>query len=182
MPLLARCAGQGSVTRRRRARSLGARRSIMPMIVRAMRVTILARSSGLSGAPSASAIPRLCATSWTGPSMRVSPSLGSSTISRPPTAIAAVATMRPFSMSANLVVPPPMSTLSSVALWPRESATAPEPCAASWHSMWWPAEAQTKRPASSENRSAMARALWRLIASPVSTTAPLSMSAGSTPA
>ena len=69
-----------------------------------------------------------------------------------------------------------MSTLSSVAPWPRESATAPEPCAAIWHSMWWPAEAQTNLPASSENRSAMARALRRLMASPVRITAPLSMS------
>src|SRR6266542_3435580 len=74
----------------------------------------------------------------------------SSTIRRPPTAMAQVARMRPFSMRANFVVPPPMSTLSSVALWPRESATAPEPCAAIWHSMWCPAEAQTNLPASSE--------------------------------
>ena len=87
---------------------------------------------------------------------------------------AQVARMRPFSIRANLVVPPPMSTLSSVALCPRESATAPEPCAAIWHSMWWPAEAQTNLPASSENRSAMARALRRLSASPVRMTAPLS--------
>ena len=87
-----------------------------------------------------------------------------------------VARMRPFSIRANLVVPPPMSTLSRVAPWPRDSATAPEPWAASWHSMWWPAEAQTNLPASSENRSAMARALRRLIASPVRMTAPLSTS------
>lgn len=33
--------------------------------------------------------------------------------------------------------------------------------------MWWPAEAQTNLPASSENRSAIARALRRLRASPV---------------
>jgi len=78
---------------------------------------------------------QLDATSRAGSSMRTRPRRASSTRSRPPTAMARVARMRPFAINVSLVVPPPMSTLSSVALWPRESATAPEPCAESWHSM-----------------------------------------------
>ena len=62
-----------------------------------------------------------------GGSTRVRPSFASSTIKRPPTAMAAVARIRPFSIKVNLVVPPPISTLSKVTPWPRESATAPEP-------------------------------------------------------
>ncbi len=91
-----------------------------------------------------------------------------------------LARISPFSISASLVVPPPMSTLSTVPFVALDMATAPEPCAAIWHSMWWPADAQTNLPDTSENRSAMARALWRLIASPVRMTAPESTSSGST--
>ena len=47
-------------------------------------------------------------------------SLPSSTIRRPPTAMAQVARMRPFSTRASLVVPPPMSTLSRTAQWLRD--------------------------------------------------------------
>ena len=59
------------------------------------------------------------------------PSFGSSTTKRPPTAMAVVAMIRPFSIKVSLVVPPPISTLSKVTPWPRDSATAPEPLAES---------------------------------------------------
>ena len=112
-PLLASAAGQLSVTSSERASSPGWRRSIMPMTMRAMRAAMRRRSCGASGLPSASSMPRALATTSTGGSMRVRPLSSSSTRRRPPTAMAQVARMRPFSISANLVVPPPISTLSS---------------------------------------------------------------------
>ena len=63
-----------------------------------------------------------------------------------------------------------------------DSLTAPEPCAAITDSRLWPADAQTNFPVSSANRSAIARALTRLSASPVRITAPESMSSGVSPA
>ena len=114
-------AGQASVTRRARVSSSGARRFIMPTISSAMRATSRVRSSGVSEPPSARSMPRSHAICLTGSSTRMSLP-ASSTSRRPPTAIAAVATMWPRSITANLVVPPPMSTLSSRTPLPADSA------------------------------------------------------------
>ena len=91
-------------------------------------------------------------------------------------------TITPRSISASLVVPPPTSTCSRQVSRAFDSATAPEPCAASRLSSLWPAVAQTNLPASSANSSSMARALLRLIASPVRMTAPQSISSCVSPA
>ena len=66
--------------------------------------------------------------------------------SRPPTAKAATLTISPLSISASLVVPPPTSTCSTQAPRRRDSAVAPEPCAARMLSSLWPAVAQTNFP------------------------------------
>ena len=47
-------------------------------------------------------------------SIRVTRPPLSTTMSRPPTLIAAVSTISPLVMSANLLVPPPMSTFNTV--------------------------------------------------------------------
>ena len=71
----------------------GVRRSIMRMTSRTMRATMRSRSAAASGLPSDRSMPRLLATSRAGSSTRTSPLLASSTIRRPPTAMAAVARM-----------------------------------------------------------------------------------------
>ena len=71
-----------------------------------------------------------------------------------------------------------MSTFSTRHCFSAEYATAPEPWAASSASKLWPAVAQTKLPRCAANRSAIARALSRRIASPVRMIAPVSMSCG----
>ena len=103
-------------------------------------------------------------------------------ISRPPTANAATLRIWPLSTRASFVVPPPMSTCRAQAPRAAESAVAPEPYAASVLSSRCPALAVTILPASSAKISVIARALRRLIASPVRITAPVSTSLGARPA
>ena len=63
-----------------------------------------------------------------------------------------------------------------------DSSTAPEPCAAMLASRLSPALTATKRPASSANNSAMARALSRSSATPVRISAPVSTCSRESPA
>ena len=143
-----------------------------------------ARSASASGAPSArrGPAPTLSAAVRPASSMRATRPPASVAMSRPPTFMAAVWTIRPPATSANFVVPPPMSTFSTACFGLRDSLTEPEPWAASADSRLCPAEAHTNFPASLAKISAMARALRRLIASPVRMIAPLSTSSGRVPA
>ena len=103
------------MTSRRCDSSSGGRRSIMRMTWRTMRSTMrsrVLRRQRLAQCESRCRGSR--ATSCAGSSMRVMPWSLSSTIRRPPTAIAMVARISPFSIQASLVVPPPISTLSTV--------------------------------------------------------------------
>ena len=102
---------------------------------------------------------------------------------RAPMSSAAVSTTRPSRHTASFVVPPPMSMFSTSAEdASREARTAPDPCAASRLSRWWPAVAHTNLPASPLNSATMALAFCCRAASPVVMTAPVSTSAGVHPA
>ena len=101
---------------------------------------------------------------------------------RAPTSMATIWAISPLRMRDILVVPPPMSTSSTVLELLLEMATAPEPNAASKASCIGPADAQMKRPDSSEKYSRMGCAFSFLSASPVMTTAPVSTSSGVKPA
>ena len=175
-------AASGGVTISARASGSGSSWRMTPTSTSTMRRTSARRSPASSAAPGTSEMPISPAISSAGPSMRTSAPSASWASSRPPTATAAVETISPPRHSANLVVPPPISTLRNTLSSAFDRLTAPEPCAAITDSRLWPADAQTNLPLSSANRSAMARALTRLSASPVRITAPESMSSGVSPA
>ena len=135
VPLLASSGGHGSVTSSRCDSSSGARRSIMRMMRRTMRAMMRSRSCGASGCAERE-IDAKALRDFQRRLLDAHQTFVGCLDDQP----AADRDRRgrddvPFSISANLVVPPPISTLSNVAPWPRDKATAPEPCAAIWHSM-----------------------------------------------
>lgn len=90
--------------------------------------------------------------------------------------------MTPLTTTEIFVVPPPMSTLTTVLASAADRAMEPEPCAARRPSCIGPADTDTNRPDQSATIRAMFSALAFLSASPVMTIAPVSMSRGAKPA
>ena len=175
-------AGSCSVSSSASPEASSGRPRMVSAAIAARRCTIRWRAAGSASAAATVDSFRSSATSRAESSTRVHAPLSSVASSRPPTAKAATPRITPLSISASLVVPPPMSTCSTHSPRAFDSATAPEPCAASRLSSLCPAVAQTNLPASSANNSSMARAFLRLIASPVRMTAPLSISLRAKPA
>ena len=101
---------------------------------------------------------------------------------RAPMSTAVKSTSSPFWQTAILVVPPPMSMFMTRAVSRTDRAAAPEPNAAKVVSSASPALTDTNLPACSANKSAMARELLRLTATPVKIKAPVSILSGSMPA
>ncbi len=145
--------------------------------------SLMARlSASFSGTPMRNSMPSSSAKVLPAFSIRVTDPSASKQIRRAPTSIAVRATISPSTHSAILEVPPPTSTFITGTAALFDKATAPEPCATSAVSRLSPALTATNFPAWSANRSAIARALRRRTATPVSIRAPASTSSKCIPA
>ena len=147
-----------------------------------MRATMRSKSAGATASPNCKCRPTSCANLRPASSKRTTAPLASNATMRAPMSTAVRSTNSPFSHTAILVVPPPMSMFMTRAVSRTERAAAPEPNAASVVSKASPALTDTNLPACAANKSAMARELLLRTATPVRIKAPVSILSGAMPA